>query len=41
MPPAAAKTFTDFALRRGDNDKLKRWGGKTSTAAGTPERVPR
>jgi peptidoglycan hydrolase-like protein with peptidoglycan-binding domain len=34
--PAPDKTFTDFALRRGDNDKLKRWGGTISTETGTP-----
>lgn len=34
----ATKTFTDFALRRGDNDKLKKWGGQTSTDDGTPVR---
>lgn len=32
----ATKTFTDFALRRGDNDLQKRWGGAISTATGTP-----
>jgi hypothetical protein len=34
--PASIKTFTDFALRRGDNDKRKRWGGVISTEDGTP-----
>ena len=32
-----AKTFTDFALRRGDNDATKKWGGVTHASdAGSP-----
>ena len=34
----ATKTFTDFELRRGDNDKLKKWGGTISSDDGTPVR---
>ena len=34
----AVKTFTDFALRRGDSDKFKKWGGQISSDDGTPVR---
>ncbi len=41
-PPSAAlpaKTYTAYALRKGDNDQLHRWGGvHISNAGGTPVR---
>jgi len=38
MPPTTSiKSYTDYALRRGDKDKAKRWSGvKQASSGGTP-----